>query len=442
MSYKNYFILLSSILLALITLSFFLPLLSYQEARRIVIVQEGFLRLSLIPTFNGEPYFTKPPLYTWISLPFFAIGYPWGGEIFTMRLISILCYVGVSYLLYLILKKDIRKTLLTLLILLSSFRFFSFLFRIDLEPLFIFFTTLNFYFLLKHRENPIPFNSYLFYISFTLAFLVRGPLHFFLIPALLFLAITLRDKGLLRLLYFLPGWAIFIILITPWFLYGYLVYGKEVFSHLLQTDLAERLTAKGDPFYYYIKAFVLNFAPYLFLTLYGFRSLKKVFRETEVEGKIYLGSFTIPIILLSFTGEKFDKYLLFLYPLASLFFANILLKLYNERILFGLGLIMVLLNFIFISGIHLHQRGEINFKMSLWKKNLLPKENYHFFKEVPSFALYLLKKPCPIIREEDSIKELKRGSFLISSSEIKDLTPKLVLPDPYKKGKFWYVYER
>ncbi len=109
--------------LCLIIFSYFLPLLSYQEARRVVITQETFLGSLLIPTFNEEPYFTKPPLYTWISLPFYGLGIIFSEEVFFLRFISLGSYVILSCVIYFILKKDPIKTLISLFILFGSFRF-------------------------------------------------------------------------------------------------------------------------------------------------------------------------------------------------------------------------------------------------------------------------------------------------------------------------------
>ncbi|MFN3921943.1 MAG: ArnT family glycosyltransferase, partial [Caldimicrobium sp.] len=152
LSYIFYIVVL--IVILFLFLSYFLPLLSYQEARRAVIIQESFLNQSLLPTYNGIPYFTKPPLHIWISLPFYGLGILFKNELFGMRLLSILSYIFIAYVIYLIHKKEREKTLLSLLILFSSFRFLSFIYRLDIEPLFILFNLTSFYYLLKYIENP------------------------------------------------------------------------------------------------------------------------------------------------------------------------------------------------------------------------------------------------------------------------------------------------
>lgn len=440
MSPKRYFLVLILLCLLLIGFSAFLPLLSYQEVRRALIVQESFLNRTFIPTLNGEPYFTKPPLYTWLTIPLFALGHIWEVEIFSLRFFSILCYIGTSYLLYLILQRNLSKTLLALLILFSSFRFTSFIYRIDLEPLFIFFTTLSFYFFLRYRNRESTKDALLFYISFALAFLVRGPLHFFLIPAFFLISLLTKEKAIFRLLFFFPGWVSFILIVSPWFLYGYLTYGKEVFQQLLHTDIGERLFTRSDPFYYYFKAFALNFLPFILLLLWRIKILRETLREFSSEDKVYLASFIVPLILLSITGEKFDKYLLFLYPISALFFTNILLRLYNEKFLYTLGIVLVTLNLSIIILSNFYHREELLLKTALWKKTLSPKKECYLYREFNPLAPYILKRPCPLLKEVIPKNNIKTDSILLSPTLINEITPKFVLPDPYKRGKIWYVY--
>ena len=108
-SFFPYGVLLGITFALLLGIASFLPLLSYQEARRAVIIQETFLSHSAIPKYNGEPYFTKPPLHTWLSIPFYALGNIINQETFFLRLPSFLSYFLVIYLLYLISQKDILK---------------------------------------------------------------------------------------------------------------------------------------------------------------------------------------------------------------------------------------------------------------------------------------------------------------------------------------------
>ncbi len=445
MKLKKYYLfvfLLSIILLIFISSS--LPLLSYQEARRAIIIQETFLFKNLIPTFNGEPYLTKPPLHTYLSLPFFALGKFLGKEIFFLRLVSFLSYFILILSLYFILKRDLWKTFLITLLLFSSYRFLSFIYRIDLEPLFIALVSLNIFFLINYLEAPSSKKAFFFFLTLALAFMVRGPLHFLFFPAFLGYAFLYRERSLLKLLFFIPGWLLFLILVLPFYLMGYLKFGASVFYEFLYIDLRERIGAsQRDPFYYYFKALFFNFFPYLLLIL--FKTKKLWLNLAELKEKPFLKFFLfiifIPLFILSFTGEKFDKYLLFLYPFLAIILAEVLGYLYSARFLLSLALGLYFINFLALIFSLLWSLGDLKNTVTLWQRNLDPKKSYVFYEEIQPLALYLLKRPVKVILREEKLRMYPGPeTLLLSPKEIVPKKPVLILPDPYKKQKFWYIY--
>uniref|UniRef100_A0A7V5XH16 Glycosyltransferase RgtA/B/C/D-like domain-containing protein n=1 Tax=Thermodesulfobacterium geofontis TaxID=1295609 RepID=A0A7V5XH16_9BACT len=88
------FLVLSLTVLVILVFSFFQPPSSYQELRRAILVKENARDFKVFQTYNGEPYFTKPPLYTWLASVFVK---PFSstpeGMIFPLRVFSVLCYV-------------------------------------------------------------------------------------------------------------------------------------------------------------------------------------------------------------------------------------------------------------------------------------------------------------------------------------------------------------
>lgn len=439
------FLLLTFIILLII--AGFLPLLSYQEARRAIIIQETFLSHSLIPQFNGEPYFTKPPLHTWLSFPFFALGKITQQEIFFMRLLSFLSYFGAIYFIYLFSQKNFSKTLLSVLILFSSYRFLSFIYRIDLEPLFVFLTLGTIYFALKYNENSLFKYSFLFYLFFALAFMVRGPLHFFLIPAFLLYALFSKNKNFLKLLFNPAGWFIFLSIVLPFYVFGYLKYGSKIFHEFLKTDLSNRLFEKKDPFYYYFKAFILNFIPYFFLLFLKIKTLKECFSYflKKYPSNFFISLCIFPLIFLSFTGQKFDKYLLFLYPFFSLFLAELLLKLYRENFLFKLSSLFYGLSFLAVILTLLIPYKNLKIETNLWKIYLDPTKEYLFYQNIQPLALFLLKRPVPLIENlenlQDKNKILISSEFIKETEFIKEKNLLFKLKDPYKKETYWFFYQ-
>lgn len=444
-THRKFFSILFISFFILVIVSYFFPLLSYQEARRTVIIKETYYGNFFIPTYNGNPYFTKPPLHTWISLPFYALGCIFSSEIFLIRLVSLLSYIFLGFIIYKLQKRDSFKTLLTLFILFSSFRFLSFIYRIDLEPLFIFFTTMSVYFLVQFKNTAKKRYVYLFYLFFSFAFLTRGPLHFFLLPAFILYAIVFKDMKIFKLIIFPTGWLLFIVISFSWYVFGYLKFGSSVLQQFIYVDIFRRLAGSGekDPFYLYFAALILNFLPWVLLLLIKLKTLlKKKSSIFSTELGFYFLIFFIPILILSFTGEKFDKYLLFLYPVVSLFMSELLLKFYSQRFLLSFGIVLFILNFLAILLIRYNSLEDLNYKIDLVKANLPKKEKIIFYKEENPLFLFYLGKSIPVVKEEKEVlKYLKNGYGVFTFEEIKTLNPVLVLQDPYKKGKIWYFYK-
>ncbi len=429
---------------AILILSYYLPLTSYQEARRAVIIQETYHGHLLIPTYNGKPYFTKPPFFTWVSLPFFAIGHFFSFEIFSLRMVSILSYILIAFIIYKLQKKDSLKTLLALFILFSSFRFLSFVYRIDIEPLFIFLVLTSFYFLVQFRNTAKTKYIYLFYFFFALAFLTRGPLHFFLIPSLLLYALIFKDKKIFKLIFFPQGWLIFLIISFPWYILGYLKFGLRVFQEFIFVDLFGRLTGKKDPFYYYPETLLINFVPWFFLFLLKIKTFfRKTLSSVSNQEWLYFSMFGFSVLFLSFTGEKYSKYLLFLFPFVALFISNILLKLYSEKSLLCIGTCFFILNLSAVLIIRSYDLQDLRYKVDLVKVNLPKDKKIVFYKKENPLFIFYLKRPIPIIKEKKKFwKYFRKGYGIFTFEEIKGIIPSLVLPDPYKKKKIWYYYKR
>ncbi len=445
-NYSRFFLifLLFLALLAILILSYYLPLTSYQEARRAVIIQETYYGNFLIPTYNGKPYFTKPPFFTWISLPFFAIGHLFSFEIFSLRMVSILSYILIAFIIYKLQKKDSLKTLLALFILFSSFRFLSFIYRIDIEPLFVFLVLVSFYFLVQFKNTLKTKYIYLFYFFFALAFLTRGPLHFFLIPSLLLYAFIFKDKKIFKLIFFPRGWLLFLLLSLPWYIFGYLKFGLHVFQEFIYIDIFERLVSKKDPFYYYFEALFLNFAPWFLLFLLKIKTfLKKEVSFLPSQEWLYFFMFSFPVLFLSFTGEKFDKYLFYLYPFVALFISNVLLRLYSKKFLLYLGTVLFILNLSAVLTIRGYSLKDLRYKVDLVRVNLPKDKKIVFYKKENPLFIFYLKRPIPIIKEKKKFwKYFRKGYGIFTFEEIKGIVPSLVLPDPYKKKKIWYYYKR
>ncbi len=426
--------------LGVVILAYFQPISSYQEARRVLIIKETSEHVFL-QTYNGNPYFTKPPLYTWIAIPFYKIlsSKP-KGDLFSIRLVSILSYLFILIAIYFLLERNFNKFCLTSIILLSNFRFLSFISRIDLEPLFVLFSFLMFccaYFYFKKGKE---FYRVSFYLFLGLSFMVRGPLHLFLIPAFLVYGIIFKEKRVFKLLFYPSGWLITLILILPWYFYGYFYFGKKVFQEFLFVDLGKRLIIHKDPFYYYFKALFLNFILYFILFVWVVLKTKsfklwKFLKEKEISF-IFFSAF-IPVLLLSFTGEKFDKYLLYLYPLWAIFFVLVLEKYFS--FLKNLALICFILSVVSYFSIQIFKIKDLSYKIDIIKANINPHQKLVFWQDEMPLIIYYYGKPIKVLKNKKKLKSfLEKGYFIISKKPLPGLIDKIILFDPYKKDRIWY----
>jgi 4-amino-4-deoxy-L-arabinose transferase-like glycosyltransferase len=418
-------------------LAYFLPITSHQEARRALIALES-KHNPLFPTLNGEPYLVKPPLYPILASPLLllasALNLGTDAQIFLLRFLSLLAYIGTSYIVFLLLEKDLRQSLIATFILFSSYRFLSFALRIDLEPPFVFFCLLSFYLFVKYEKERKSYLIYAFYIVSSLASLVRGPLNLLLILSLFLYAVLKYKKEAISFLR-LHGLILYLFPQVLWYGLAYLKFGKEPFQEFI-VDLQTRTAGKGDPFYYYLLSLSLNFLPYLLLLLLKARSLLKINHHDLL---LYFIPSFMPLLILSFTGEKFDKYLLFIYPIFAILLAKILLNLYSERFVFYATFFLFILNLLACSLTYVLQITSLRPKIISLQKSIPCQERLCSYDEPVYLFSLLCEKKIPKCKEKKDLS----STFVIMGvlCEEKGYQTKLSLKDLYKEKNWYFCVE-
>ncbi len=191
----------------------------------------------------------------------------------------------------------------------------------------------------------------------------------------------------------------------------------------------------------------MNFIPYFFLLFLKIKTLKESFSYflKNYPSNLFLSLCIFPLIFLSFTGQKFDKYLLFLYPFFSLFLAELLLKLYRENFLFKLSSLFYGLSFLAVILTLLIPYKNLKIETNLWKIYLDPTKEYLFYQNIQPLALFLLKRPVPLIENlenlQDKNKILISSEFIKETEFIKEKNLLFKLKDPYKKETYWFFYQ-
>ena len=456
MNYKNWtFLVLSLAILATLIFSFFEPPSSYQELKRAILVKENVRDFKVFQTYNGEPYFTKPPLYTWLASVFVK---PFSstpeGMIFPLRVFSVLCYVLLFLSLIKFHQKDWQGAFFSTIILLTNFRFFSFINRIDLEPLFVLFSFLMFWSSYLYLfKSPRRLYQYLFYLFLIAGIFTRGPLNLFYLFGLLVYGFFTKDKRIFKLILNPFGWLIFIVISLSWYGYGYLVFGKEVFQEFINIDIKARLVSEAkDPWYFYFKYLFLNFWVCFLILFYLFWK-EKVYLKQRVfylfsklkEDKELLFLLTIsltPIVLLSFTGKKYDKYLLWIYPFWGLLFSKIITKNFStSQFLKKLFLILFLANLTVLGVITYKTSTTFSDKLQDIKKEIISNHLVFWQKENPVIVFYASTPIKVLKKEEELLVFLNQGYEVISKERLTQGRLKKSFLDPYKKV-VWYVYSR
>ena len=166
-----------------------IPVLSHNEARRLVVVQEMLARHSwLLPTKNGLLYLEKPPLFYWAGG---LVGMLTGScPVGVLRLPSALSALGVVWLLFGRMRRHIGSwaALFAATMLVSSY-FFAEMARVAelnmMLALWVFAAMLMYFSYLTEKGRHW---LYLTYIFLGLAFLTKGPvaLLFFVPPVVVY----------------------------------------------------------------------------------------------------------------------------------------------------------------------------------------------------------------------------------------------------------------
>jgi len=317
------------------------------------------------------------------------------------------------------------------LTLFSSYRFLSFALRIDLEPLFVLFTTLSIYSFLKYEKERKSYFIYLFFLFSSFASLVRGPLNILFFLSL-FLYIVLNRKKELFVFFKVQGLIIYLLPQALWYGLAFLKFGEAPFKEFF-LDLKSRSIGKSDPFYYYFLSLFLNFFPYFLLLLPKIKMLLKINYKYL---SLYLFLIFIPLLVLSFTGQKFDKYLFFIYPFVAITFAKIFFAVYTERFVIYASFFLFILNFLAVSISYGYQIKSLKPKMLALRDALPCKQRLCFLDDsVYLFSILCEKKIPKCVDKEDINSAIMISSFPCKIEEGKKTV--LTLKDPYKE-KYWY----
>lgn len=293
-----------------------IPVLSHNEARRLVVVQEMLLHHNwFFPTKNGLLYLEKPPLFYWSGG---LVGMLTGScAEWVLRLPSALSALGVVWLLFGRMRRHIGSwaALFAGMMLVSSY-FFAEMARVAelnmMLTLWVFAAMLMYF---SYLTEKVRHWLYLAYIFLGLAFMTKGPVALlFFVPPVVVYGLLHKDRAALRGLVSGRGWLLFALVAMPWFIYVSLQLNDMPLLAVFAGQVADKVSsAKGDPFYFYPLFLCGAFAPWpLFLICRPRQQLQYLL--SMMAGRFFVLTALVPLILFSLIDFKRPKYILPLCP--------------------------------------------------------------------------------------------------------------------------------
>ncbi len=375
----------------------------------------------LIPYYNCEPRFEKPPMLYWLGAINAQI---FGLTEFSLRLVSGISAGGFLFFSYLIIKKFFDSSFASKcsLVLLSFPHFWIEARSFVPEMLLNFFSIGGIYFFI---ENKAVWG----WIFLAFAVLTKGPVGFILpLIVLCFFKISRKEFKIYNPL----GIFIFLVIASSWYIYmlyqfGYLYFYKFFIKENLFRYTGEKLY-HPQPFYFYLILIFLTSFCYIpayykiLIYLKTFYPLNKEKVKKLVNQPIFPFVFWFLFILFfySISKNKVHHYILFAYPPLSVLLSNFLSQTYIKRVLVFLGIFL----FIIIIGIYSYE-----------KKRFLPQalnflkfyqgEIYFYKTEISSIPFYLnrciskLTFPSNLV-QGIVITEKKYEKFFINCTKLID----------------------
>jgi 4-amino-4-deoxy-L-arabinose transferase-like glycosyltransferase len=298
------------------------PLTNWDEGIYAEISREMLSLGPLVPHWNYQPWFEKPPLMLWITAAFFKV---FGVTEFWARAGSALSGVCIVALLHAWLaRKDILAAWLSTFILLGTFGFLHVCRVGEMDVLLSLGCCIALCGLTAIQDRQLS-GWYLFWAGLAIALMTKGAASIVLIiAALLFAAVERWNSTRLDRSFWL-GLVLFLALVFPWHLYMVHRFGVSFLTEYLGLHVLARATHQIEEhnthWWYYFWVLFISAAP--FVLLYPF-ALIDSFKRKE----LHAWAIFVVVLLVFFTAvqTRLPHYIAPAYPalalLTSLFLAG------------------------------------------------------------------------------------------------------------------------
>ena len=356
----------------------------------------------LVPFWNGQYYFDKPPLYFWLTLPIIKL---FGVGEWQVRFVSIVATILAAFLVYLIGKKLLGKSvgILSLLVFMTLGQAAVRFLHGNLDALLVCFFLLTFYFYLLSEKKSIF--SIMTGISLGLGFLVKG---WFvgLFPLLLIFSYSIfTEKKLPK--------NIFLILIFAlissgwWYVLGILKFGKQFSDWYLFNPGGGLLGKPLDSFSLnYFVDLIRDIGFWWILIIMGVFKLRKLVQKE----KLILVSFLLPVAVfifsLNFLSEKLGWYNLPTYPIVA-----IIVGFFGSRLFQVSGKLAIIVCILLVAQIYwvvrveniYPDRSKIGADLGKYARDIVPKDDMLILDDhdFTSFLYYSNHKMVYVLQKGD-----------------------------------------
>lgn len=294
----------------------------------------------LVPFWNGQYYFDKPPLYFWLSFPIIKIFGP--GE-WQARFVSTIAAVLGSFMVFLIAKKLFNKKvgIFAFIIFLTLGQVVERFSKGNLDSLLVALFTTSFYFYLVSKEKK--WTWILCSLIIGLGFLVKGWLLGLFPLGAIFIYSLLVEKNLPR--------NFFKILFVPfipygiWLVLGFNQFGSEFIKWYLFNPSQGQLKQHSQFSLIYFETLARDIGFWFLSFVIWLLAIHKVSDKTENLTKIFpLATFaTLFVLVASFGFDKLGWHILPAYPFLAIILGYFSFQVFNKYRLYGSLLIVIIL---------------------------------------------------------------------------------------------------
>lgn len=317
--------------IVLLTLLGHKPLTNWDEGIYAEISREMLFSNPLIPHWNYQPWFEKPPLMPWITAIFFRL---FGISDFWARAGSALSGVAIVALLHawLISKRDILAAWLSTFVLLSTFGFLHVCRVGEMDVLLSLGCCLSLCGLTTIQDRNLK-GWYLFWAGLAVALMTKGAACIVIIITVPIFAAIERWNAKRFGKPFRLGLSLFLLAVLPWHLYMFHRFGDSFLTEYLGFHVVARATHQIEEhithWWYYFWVLLISAAPFALLfpsaIISSFR--RKELRAWAIFALVVAGFFTI-------IQTRLPHYIAPAYPafavLSSVYLAN-WLRTFQER---------------------------------------------------------------------------------------------------------------